>query len=150
MGGQRHHDHDASGAGGDGKGERIKGLLKELFYVGIVAASRFRFFLLLMGVGGRLIEQRPSHRGQHEAARDFHDREGDAEEGEKSGSDELDDQQEEDGIDGDPAREAAIDLGRSGAYKSVKDECRAERIHQRQQRAEGNAKLAPDHANHAF
>src|SRR5438309_2138706 len=131
---QGKHDDDASRTSGYWEGERIKGLLVEL----LVRYRRLICLLLLMRVGALLIEQRPSHRGQHETTGELHDGEGDAEEGEQGGSDELDDQQEEDGVDSNSAREAAVDLRRSRADEPIEDECRAERIHQRQQRTEGD------------
>ena len=145
VGGQRQHDDDASGTGCYRECERIEGLLVERLDV---RNRSLILFFLLMCVGALLIEQRPSHGGQHEATGHLDDGKRHAKKGEEGRSDEFDNQEKENGIDGDPASQAAIDLGRRCADQAIEDQRRAERIYQRQEGAEGDAQLAPDKADH--
>ena len=79
-------DDDASRAGRDGEGERVKDFLFERA-VGVVGD----FFFGAVGGGVLLIEEGPAHGGEDQASGDLYDRERDAEEGQDRGPDQFDD-----------------------------------------------------------
>jgi hypothetical protein len=131
VGAEGEHDDDAGGVDGDGKGEGVKDFLIDVAVSGWddVGGSARR--------GVTLVEQGPSHGGEDEATGDLDDRERDSEESEESGAHEFDDEEEEDSVEGNLAGELAVDKGGGIAHEAEKDERGAERIHDRQQGAEG-------------
>ena len=68
----------------------------------------------------------------------------DAKEAQDRGADEIDDGEEQDGVDGDASRQGAIDGDGRSANEAKEDERRAEGIDQRQERAEREDEVFPD------
>ena len=87
-----------------------------------------------------LVEEGPADAGDDDASGELHDGQGDAEEGEDGRADEFDDGKEDDGVDGDAAREGAVDVDGGSADEPEKDERGAERVDERKKRAEGEGK----------
>jgi len=144
------HDDDASGPCGDWKGEGIEGFALE-------------FLDLFRGDGGNgaggglfgvwrgvlLVEERPADHGDDDAARDLHDRQGDSEEGEQRGADQLDDTQKDNGVNGDAACEGTVGVDGGQADQPEKDEGGAERVDEREKCAEPQGEEFPE-KQHGF
>jgi len=122
--GESKHDDDASRAGGDGESEGIEGFVLELLYLVRRDGGKGGGGSLLRVWSGAvlLVEERPADHGDDDAAGDLHDGEGDAEEGEQGGADQLDDGKEDDGVDGDAACESAVSVAGGQANQPEKDE----------------------------
>jgi hypothetical protein len=141
------HDDDATGTGGDGEGEGIEGLLLKAAELcpgdgrssGVGGVS-----LVLAGAAVLLVQERPADHGDDDSAGDLHDGQRDAEESEKCGADELDNSEEDDGIDGDSAGEGVEGVDGSVSDEAEEDERGTERIDERKQRAEAQSKIFPD------
>src|ERR1700733_1442752 len=138
------HDNYTAGAGGDWEGEGIEGFLVQAFdlEVGFGWSSGLRLFGVWMCVG--LIEHRPADHGEHDAAGELHDGKRDAKEAKERGADELDDGEEDDGVDGDPAGEAAVDSGRGAPDEAEEDNRGAEWDDERKKRAEAQSEGFPE------
>jgi len=121
---EREHDDDAAGAGGDGEGEGVKGFLLEAVNLGRGdggnGVSGIGF--LLTGCAVLLVQERPADHGDNDSSGDLHDGQGDPEEAEQRRADELDDGEEDDGVDGDFAGEGAIGLDGSVSDEAEEDE----------------------------
>ena len=89
-------------------------------------------------------KHRPPHRCKNQPARDLDDVQRDAEEMKDRRAKQRDDRKEDGIVDGDLARQHAIRARRSLAHQAKEDERGANRINQRQQRAEGDEKGLPE------
>jgi hypothetical protein len=145
--GEREHDDDAAGAGGDGKGERVEGFLLEGVNLslgdggdGSVGGVGF----LMAECGVLLVQERPADHGDDDPSGELHDGEGDAEETEDRGADEFDDGEEDDGVDGDFAGQGTVGLGGSIADEAEKDERGAEGVDEWKKRAKAQSEVLPE------
>jgi len=131
-------------AGGYWKCVWVKGLLFQIFRARFV--TDIRLFLLVPRVGGCvfLIEHRPPHGGDNDAAGELNDGQRDAKEVEDARAEQFNNGQKDDVIDGDSAGKGVIDLWGRIAYQAEEDQSGPERIDQRQQHAEGDEKRVPD------
>ena len=80
---------------------------------------------------------------------ELHDGQRDTEESEECGADELDDREEDDGIDGDSAGEGAVGVGGCVADETEEDERGAQGVDERKKRAEAQSKVFPE-KEHGF
>src|SRR5215468_8939338 len=135
MRAEREHHHNATRIHRDRESQWVENLLLKRS-IGSLSNS----FRIGVWPGGLLIQQTPSHGGQHQSTGDLHDGKGNAEEREESCSHQLDDQEKQGGTDRNLTRQRAIDLVRRRANQAEEYKGGAQRIHNRQQGAKGEAK----------
>jgi hypothetical protein len=141
---QREHDDDAAGASRDGEGERIERLLLQLRDLCLGDGGHGCVGLLRAGGAVFLVQQPPTDHRDHDSAGDLDDGERDAEEAKYRRANQLNDGEEDDGIDGDFAGQCAIGLNGRGADEAEEDQGGAERVDQRQKRAEAKGEVFPE------
>ena len=96
-----------------------------------------------MGVG-LLVEHGPGDGGDDQAAGDLDDGEGNPKETEECGAEQVDSDEEEDGVDSDAPGEGVVERDGRLADQREEDEGGTERVDERQKRAEGENEVVPE------
>src|ERR1700761_1750342 len=139
------HDHDTSWTCSDREGKGVEGLLPEAVdFFGSYSGKSGLGFFRVGGTAVLLIEEIPGDHCDDDASGDLNDGKRDAEEAEQIRTNEFDNGEEDDGIDGDAACEPAKDVYRSGADETEEDECRAEGVDEWGEGAESQREVFPD------
>ena len=135
VGAQGEHHHDAARPGGYRKCQRIENLLLQRSEAGLRHCGPVG-----IGLGLVLIQQVPSHGGEHQSSRDLHYGKRNPKKFQQSSSHQLHHRQKKRGADRDFARQIAVNRCRRVAYKAEQYQCRSQRINERQQSAERKRK----------